>query len=327
MFENFWECDVLEAAIGGESGQKASCRPVHVQDMFGSFNLWCQHIPTYSDNIGKIKHAKQFCFVFCTKSVTLKLIFLQCTFLPKRQRVHPCSSKLDGMNLHHTMSCWCSLPCWKCSPLKVLPGRSWNCWQRATVWYIVNAVSSVAVTFFIGVFVDGCFEGEVGWKMAQISCCFQPFFSGHDGCTDFWSAACHVHFLGHIRCEFMECILIEKVLMTYLKHSEMQYFCRVLCHFYHWKSSPQCCQFALKVISACSKARQWSLVRWGGNQNPRKTGGNTRQPTRLVPFLVDANPSSYCKLVSYEWSARLQFSFFSCFRWCVGLFIFHRSTR
>ena len=50
-----WCFGVLEAAIGADSGKKASCRPVDVQDMLRSFKLV---MPTYSNNIGSSKHCK-----------------------------------------------------------------------------------------------------------------------------------------------------------------------------------------------------------------------------------------------------------------------------
>lgn len=74
-------------------------------------------------------------------------------------------------------------------------------------------------------------------------------------------------FLRHTRCEFMEWILIEKVLIRYLLFLCVMKFCSTTKN-----SSPQR-QFGFKVISACSKARQWSSVRsWEG------------QPKELVRF-------------------------------------------
>ena len=57
--------NVFQAAIG-MSGQKASCRPVDVQDMLCAFNLV---MSTYSNNIGSIEDAKQFCLEFSSRMI------------------------------------------------------------------------------------------------------------------------------------------------------------------------------------------------------------------------------------------------------------------
>ena len=157
-----------------------------------------------------------------------RLIFLQCIFLPKKTRG---SSKLEKIG--HTLFCCCCLACWKCSPVKVLPYRLWNCWLRAIVWYIVMQLGALS----------GCYE-----RFEDKSFCL-PLVT--------------FHFLRHTRCEFMESMLIEKVLIRYLLFLCVMKFCSTTKN-----SSPQW-QFGFKVISACSKARQWSSVRsWEGQ--PKK---------------------------------------------------------
>ena len=61
------------------------------------------------------------------------------------------SSKLEKTN--HTLFCCCRLACWKCSPFKVLPDRLWNCWLRATVWYIVMQLGALSGCY-------GSFDGK-----------------------------------------------------------------------------------------------------------------------------------------------------------------------
>ena len=128
-----------------------------------------------------------------------RLIFLQCIFLPKKTRG---SSKLEKIS--NTLFCCCCLACWNCSPVKVLPYRLWNCWPRATVWYIVMQLGALS----------GCYG-----RFEDKSFCL-PLVT--------------FHFFRHTRCEFMECILIEKVLIRYLLFLCVRKFCST-----SKKSSPQ----------------------------------------------------------------------------------------
>ncbi len=114
--------------------------------------------------------------------------FLQCTVLPRRDEG---SSKLEKTN--HTLFCCCRLACWKCSPFKVSPDRLWNCWLRATVWYIVMQLGALSGCYLFLHFCWWAFWGQV-----------------------FLFATCHIYFLGHTRCESMKYILIEKVFVTAL---------------------------------------------------------------------------------------------------------------
>lgn len=104
-----------------------------------------------------------------------RLIFLQCIFLPKKTRG---SSKLEKIS--HTLFCCCCLACWKCSPVKVLPYRLWNCWLRATVWYIVMQLGALS----------GCYG-----RFEDKSFCL-PLVT--------------FHFLRHTRCEFMSVSWLKK---------------------------------------------------------------------------------------------------------------------
>ena len=82
-------------------------------------------------------------------------------------------------------------------------------------------------------------------------------------------------------------------------------------------------RFVFKVISACSKARQWSSVRsWEG------------QPKKLVQFWgcqsLRLRKSVYSKFlfqVKDLWEIGQSTINFFCFRWCVSLFNSSRSKR